>query len=45
MIEWNLGLYDESKNLRTMVRTINVNEELGKIEYVIADKTGTLTKN
>ena len=44
-IEWDLQLYDEKENLNTLVRTTNVNEDLGKIEYILTDKTGTLTTN
>ena len=40
-IEWDINLYDEKRNIRSQVRSAC--EDLGKIEYVLTDKTGTLT--
>ncbi|VDL92263.1 unnamed protein product [Schistocephalus solidus] len=41
----DIELYDEEKNKRIEVRAFNIPEDLGQIEYVFCDKTGTLTEN
>ncbi|CCD26430.1 aminophospholipid-translocating P4-type ATPase DRS2 NDAI_0H02560 [Naumovozyma dairenensis CBS 421] len=45
MIGSDLDLYYEPTDTPTVVRTSSLVEELGQIEYIFSDKTGTLTRN
>lgn len=45
MIASDLDMYSEYNDTPTIVRTSSLVEELGQIEYVFSDKTGTLTRN
>lgn len=45
LIEKDLDLYDSEKKRFAKVFTSSINEELGQIEYIFTDKTGTLTCN
>ncbi|XP_013098646.2 phospholipid-transporting ATPase IF isoform X1 [Stomoxys calcitrans] len=44
-MEWDTQLYDEATDQPCIVNTSNLNEELGQINILFSDKTGTLTKN
>ncbi|XP_065151524.1 phospholipid-transporting ATPase IH-like isoform X2 [Paramisgurnus dabryanus] len=44
-ILWDDDMYDEELGERPLVNTSDLNEELGQVEYVFTDKTGTLTEN
>ncbi|XP_014861118.1 PREDICTED: probable phospholipid-transporting ATPase IF isoform X6 [Poecilia mexicana] len=44
-IGWDLDLYHEESNQKAQVNTSDLNEELGQVEYLFTDKTGTLTEN
>lgn len=38
-------MYHPPKDQAARARTTTLNEELGQIEYIFSDKTGTLTQN
>uniref|UniRef100_A0A3Q3FQC6 Phospholipid-transporting ATPase n=1 Tax=Kryptolebias marmoratus TaxID=37003 RepID=A0A3Q3FQC6_KRYMA len=44
-IMWDDEMFDEELQEGAVVNTSDLNEELGQVEYVFTDKTGTLTEN
>uniref|UniRef100_A0A8C5M1H3 Phospholipid-transporting ATPase n=1 Tax=Leptobrachium leishanense TaxID=445787 RepID=A0A8C5M1H3_9ANUR len=44
-ITWDEEMIDESTGEGPLVNTSDLNEELGQVEYIFTDKTGTLTEN
>lgn len=44
-INWDRKMYYEPNDVPAVARTTTLNEELGQIEYIFSDKTGTLTQN
>uniref|UniRef100_A0A8B9GH94 ATPase phospholipid transporting 11A n=1 Tax=Amazona collaria TaxID=241587 RepID=A0A8B9GH94_9PSIT len=44
-LTWDEEMFDEDTGEGPLVNTSDLNEELGQIEYVFTDKTGTLTEN
>lgn len=45
VIQWDLGAYDAKRNSFCKVNNSALAEDLGQIECVLTDKTGTLTEN
>ena len=45
LINWDLDMYHEETDTPSKVNTIELVQELGQIDYVFSDKTGTLTRN
>ncbi len=44
-IEWDISMYYAPIDKRAKVNNSTIHEELGLIDYVFSDKTGTLTQN
>uniref|UniRef100_A0AAJ7UJC2 Phospholipid-transporting ATPase n=1 Tax=Petromyzon marinus TaxID=7757 RepID=A0AAJ7UJC2_PETMA len=44
-VGWDLRLRDPNSHEPAVANTSDLNEELGQVEYVLTDKTGTLTEN
>ncbi|XP_048400326.1 probable phospholipid-transporting ATPase VD isoform X1 [Stegostoma tigrinum] len=45
LLQSDVDLYDENTNSTIQCRALNITEDLGQIEYLFSDKTGTLTEN
>ncbi|KAJ2782664.1 aminophospholipid translocase [Coemansia javaensis] len=45
LINADMDMYDEASDTPALARTSSLVEELGQIEYIFSDKTGTLTCN
>lgn len=41
----DLSLYNKQLDSRIQCRALNITEDLGQIQYLFSDKTGTLTEN
>ena len=45
LIEWDTKLYSKFRHQFCKARAVSINEELGNVNFIFSDKTGTLTLN
>ncbi len=45
LIKYDESLYDKATKKHVRVRTSELSEELGQVDHILSDKTGTLTQN
>ena len=44
-IKWDISLYSKDRHCFCGVKSVSIIEELGNVNFIFSDKTGTLTKN
>ena len=44
-ISWDVDMYSKIRRKFAKAKSVSINEELGNVNYIFSDKTGTLTSN